>query len=56
VQCQDLAAFELGLEGEEVLEEVRGQDAEGGFEVVEDELGVVAWIVMLAHVFCGMWE
>jgi hypothetical protein len=42
VQGQDLAAFELGLQGEEILEQVCGQDAEGGFEVVEDELGVVS--------------
>lgn len=34
VEGEDLAAFELGLLGEEAFEEVGGENTEGRFEVI----------------------
>lgn len=47
VQRDDLSALQFGLGGEQCAHEVRGQEAERGGEVVEDEFwGVGCWVAV----------
>lgn len=51
MQRDDLAALQLGLRGKQAAEEMGGEEAERGAEVVEDEFGEMVGGVSVAGEF-----